>query len=85
MIRDGDRRRLKVRIDISPLRMNGAAPGRNEPPVDYYLFEIGTPVTVHHYFYQVQHDGVIDPSVDLLRVETDDGRVIHVWRTELDR
>lgn len=84
MIRNGDRRILNVTIDVPPLKMNGAAYGRNEPPVNHHLFEAGTPVTVRHYAYEVQEDGVINPSVDLLRVETEDGRVIHAWRKELD-
>lgn len=48
-----------------------------------HVFPKETMVTVQHYRYEVGDDGSLRESARLIRVETDDGQVVHVYAAEL--
>jgi hypothetical protein len=54
------------------------------PLTDGYCFQAGTSVTVDHYRLGLTPDGFVKPDELLIRVEDKNGRVVHVWRGEIE-
>lgn len=90
-MRNGERRRLNRRIFVEPISLNGEKIRLAQPY--YYDFAEGTVVRIEHPHLVVCPDravidigphGDIPEHVTLLRVVTEDGRIVGVFRNELD-
>jgi hypothetical protein len=78
---NGEQYQLRRTFAVEPVSMDGKPVATCEPP--YYLFEEGTKVMVRHYALEVDSNGVVSDKAPLIRIETEDDRVIHVYRDEL--
>jgi hypothetical protein len=66
-VRNGSRKWLRKRIVLS----------------EGNVFEVGTNVTVEHYAFGVAPNGIVLQSELYIRVETDDGRLVHLRHEEM--
>jgi hypothetical protein len=82
-LRNGQRRRLNCTISLFPYDWKEGEV-KKDGPIIHYNFRAGTIVTVRHNRYEVSRKSYVKSTVTLVRVETDEGRVIHAFRTELD-
>ena len=82
-IKDGTSWRLNRTISLPALAFRN---GRIEVELSaYYHFPIGTIMTIRHYYRELHDDGTVFADSQLLRVETEDKRVIHVYRHDLEK